>query len=102
MHSKVVIVDDVWATIGSANMNVRSYTSDTEVNCCFVDGRIDQHGSRVSVRDLRRALWAEHLGVTSGKVRYEPAHNPRVGRVLVARHRRERVAQARRGQAVGE
>lgn len=76
VHSKVVVVDDVWATIGSANMNVRSHTSDTEVNCCFVDGRIDGHGSRVSVRDLRCALWAEHLGVTVGKVPSEPAHHP--------------------------
>lgn len=78
VHTKTVIVDDVWATIGSANANVRSYTNDTEINCCFIDGRTDSNGLRVSVRDYRRALWAEHLGMRMADVPEQPANDPAV------------------------
>jgi phosphatidylserine/phosphatidylglycerophosphate/cardiolipin synthase-like enzyme len=61
VHTKTVIVDDVWAMIGSANMNVRSYTMDTEIACCFIDGAVDDRGRRVAVRRYRQLLWAEHL-----------------------------------------
>jgi phosphatidylserine/phosphatidylglycerophosphate/cardiolipin synthase-like enzyme len=61
VHAKTVIVDDVWATIGSANMGWRSYTNDSEINACFIDGSVDSLGRRISVRDYRAALWAEHL-----------------------------------------
>lgn len=78
IHTKVVIVDDVWATIGSANMCVRSYTMDSEINCSFIDGRTDARGLRLSVRDLRRALWAEHWGVDGDHVPEEPGNDPTV------------------------
>ena len=57
IHTKTVMVDDVWATIGSANMNVRSYTSDTEINAAFIDGQLDDRGLHVSARDYRATLW---------------------------------------------
>lgn len=63
VHTKTVIVDDVWAMIGSANMNVRSYTMDTEITCGFIDGAVDDRGRRVAVRQYRQQLWAEHLGM---------------------------------------
>ncbi len=81
IHSKIVIVDDVWATIGSANMNVRSYTNDTEINCSYIDGRTDEHGLRVSVRDLRRELWADHLGMDLADVPVEPPNSPESRRI---------------------
>jgi len=67
-HDKVVIVDDCWATIGSANFNHRSMTTDGEVNVGFVDldpnNPLDvETDMRVSasVRAFRKQLWAEHL-----------------------------------------
>lgn len=57
VHAKVCIVDDQWMTIGSDNLNMRSWTHDTELTCAVVDpdGELP--------RNLRTTLWAEHLGV---------------------------------------
>ena len=55
VHAKVCIVDDEWMTCGSDNLNLRSWTHDSEVTCAVVDpeGRLP--------RELRATLWAEHL-----------------------------------------
>lgn len=61
-HSKVWIIDDVIAKIGSANCNRRSYTHDTEMDIVMVDGALD-NGARRFARDFRLQLWAEHLDI---------------------------------------
>ncbi len=71
VHSKVVVVDDVWAMIGSDNFNRRSWTHDSELSCAVIDSRHDRReptdpagegdGARVFARDLRLKLLAEHL-----------------------------------------
>jgi len=72
VHAKVCVVDDVWATVGSDNMNRRSWTHDSELSCAVLDPRRDARspadpggmgdGARVFARDLRLELWREHLG----------------------------------------
>ena len=37
VHAKVCIVDDEWMTIGSDNLNLRSWTHDSELTCAVVD-----------------------------------------------------------------
>jgi phosphatidylserine/phosphatidylglycerophosphate/cardiolipin synthase-like enzyme len=82
-HSKVVIVDDCWATVGSANFNHRSMSTDGETNVGFIDldpnnpldAECDMRVSGV-VRAFRQRLWAEHLGL-------DPA-DPRLGDMLTA------------------
>jgi cardiolipin synthase len=54
VHSKIMLVDDAWATIGSANVVERSFREDTELNASFWDP--------ATVRALRCALFEEHLG----------------------------------------
>jgi phosphatidylserine/phosphatidylglycerophosphate/cardiolipin synthase-like enzyme len=55
VHAKVAIVDDQWATVGSANLNNRGMRDDTEMNVAVLDGEL--------AHDLRLLLWAEHLGL---------------------------------------
>jgi len=62
IHSKVWIVDDIIAKIGSANCNRRSYTHDSEMDLIMVDGALD-NGARAFARKFRKDLWAEHLGM---------------------------------------
>jgi phosphatidylserine/phosphatidylglycerophosphate/cardiolipin synthase-like enzyme len=66
VHAKTMIVDDLWASIGSSNTNYRSTTYDSEINCDVVDGTI-RKGIRPFARDLRVRLWAEHLGLAANE-----------------------------------
>jgi phosphatidylserine/phosphatidylglycerophosphate/cardiolipin synthase-like enzyme len=50
-----MIVDDVWATVGSCNLHRYSIYGNSELNIAFADA--------VSVRALRCTLLAEHLGL---------------------------------------
>jgi phosphatidylserine/phosphatidylglycerophosphate/cardiolipin synthase-like enzyme len=55
VHAKVGIVDDRWATIGSANLNSRGMSHDAELNVAVLDDAV--------ARGLRLTLWAEHAGL---------------------------------------
>jgi phosphatidylserine/phosphatidylglycerophosphate/cardiolipin synthase-like enzyme len=66
VHSKVWIVDDICAKIGSANCNRRSYTNDHELDVVVIDSAI-RDGYRGFARDLRVNLWAEHLNISVGE-----------------------------------
>jgi cardiolipin synthase A/B len=59
VHSKVMLIDDAWATVGSANLHRFSIFGNSELNAAIA--------SPDSVRAFRVALFEEHLGVdTSG------------------------------------
>lgn len=72
VHAKVCVIDDVWASVGSDNLNRRSWTHDSELACAVIDERRDERqpqvldrfgdGARVFARELRLQLAAEHLG----------------------------------------
>jgi len=55
VHAKIALVDDVWCTIGSANVGNRSFYGDTELNASF------WHAPTVTA--LRSELLLEHLGL---------------------------------------
>jgi phosphatidylserine/phosphatidylglycerophosphate/cardiolipin synthase-like enzyme len=71
VHAKVCVVDDVWASVGSDNINRRSWTHDSELSCAVVDTELDGRepaaidrygdGARRFARDLRLELAREHL-----------------------------------------
>jgi phosphatidylserine/phosphatidylglycerophosphate/cardiolipin synthase-like enzyme len=67
VHTKLCLVDDAFASIGSANLQSRSMIGiDSELQAAVVD-------TGTTVPTLRARLWAEHLGLdyssTSGTLR---------------------------------
>lgn len=57
VHAKVCVVDDMWASVGSDNFNLRSWTHDSELSAAVCD--VDYAGH------LRKHLLCEHLEVAS-------------------------------------
>jgi phosphatidylserine/phosphatidylglycerophosphate/cardiolipin synthase-like enzyme len=76
LHAKVCVVDDVWAAVGSANLNRRSWTHDSELTAAILDEQRDGRppvdpggrgdGARTFARQLRLALMREHLDRDDG------------------------------------
>jgi phosphatidylserine/phosphatidylglycerophosphate/cardiolipin synthase-like enzyme len=94
VHAKVCIVDDAWMTIGSDNLNLRSWTHDSEVTCAMLDGRLDDRepadpaglgdGARVLPREVRLALWREHLGEVPDEAVLDPIRGLELWRARAA------------------
>jgi phospholipase D1/2 len=61
LHSKLMIVDDEWLRVGSANFANRSMGLDTE--CDLVLEARGDASTRAAIACVRNALLAEHLGV---------------------------------------
>lgn len=59
VHAKVVLIDDWYATIGSDNINRRSWTHDSELAALVIDDAGLDHSPWA--RSLRLRLAAEHL-----------------------------------------
>ncbi len=57
VHSKTWVFDDELAVVGSANVNRRGYSHDSEQAI----GIVDVEGGGAWVRQLRTRLWAKHL-----------------------------------------
>jgi len=60
LHSKLILVDDTWMCIGSANASGRSFKVDSELDI--------QTNSVELVTQFRTRLWAINLGVTTAIV----------------------------------
>lgn len=74
-HTKVMMVDSAWCTIGSANLNSRSLKFDYEVNAFLMDSITTQHLQRIFGADKdkstlltqenwkqRRSPWRRFMG----------------------------------------
>lgn len=64
-HSKILIVDDIFASVGSANMDMRSFEDNFEVSALMYDKRIVEELNVMFERDLDNSVlitkgaWAE-------------------------------------------
>ncbi len=89
VHAKVVVVDDVWAVIGSDNLNRRSWTHDSELSCAVLDSTPDPREprdpaglgdqARVFARELRLRLWREHLELDGDDAALDEVLDPVTG-----------------------
>lgn len=85
VHAKVCVIDDAWVSVGSDNINLRSWTHDSELSCAVVDDSLDPRqprdpgglgdGARVFARELRLELMREHLD-EEGAARQRAAAGP--------------------------
>jgi phospholipase D1/2 len=73
VHSKLMIVDDAYIIVGSANINQRSLdgSRDSEIAIgAFQDGFVLRTARDKlplgQVAGFRKTLWKEHLGVRAG------------------------------------
>jgi phosphatidylserine/phosphatidylglycerophosphate/cardiolipin synthase-like enzyme/uncharacterized membrane protein YdjX (TVP38/TMEM64 family) len=66
VHAKLMVVDDRFATVGSANLSNRSMGLDTELNLAVASEGED--GLSQTISSLRNRLLAEHLGSTAEDV----------------------------------
>lgn len=65
IHSKVMVVDDRFLRVGSANMNNRSMGADTECDLA-VEAHSDRE--RTAILEIRNRLLGEHCGVSAADV----------------------------------
>jgi phosphatidylserine/phosphatidylglycerophosphate/cardiolipin synthase-like enzyme len=73
IHSKLAVIDDKWATVGSANLDTAGLKRSVEVNVVMFNG-IDGQSSNDVPGSFRRTLWAEHLGYKNPDGSINPAH----------------------------
>jgi len=52
MHQKVMIVDGIWASVGSANFDPRSFRINDEINVAICDAEVAAELRRAFERDL--------------------------------------------------
>jgi phosphatidylserine/phosphatidylglycerophosphate/cardiolipin synthase-like enzyme len=85
VHAKVCVIDDRWSCVGSDNLNLRSWTHDSELSCAVMDA----DGGTEFGYGLRHRLAREHLDDPDADVR-DPMAMFR--RVPAQRRRPRRVA----------
>jgi phosphatidylserine/phosphatidylglycerophosphate/cardiolipin synthase-like enzyme len=78
VHSKLIIIDDEFASIGSVNFNRRSWTHDSEATLAIYDPASDAILTSRFVRWLRIRIWANQLfGVPRDRRPNPPGKAPR-------------------------
>lgn len=65
IHSKIMVIDDVFLRVGSANMNNRSMGADTE---CDLAIEAETAAQRAAITHVRDRLLGEHCGVSAEQV----------------------------------
>jgi phospholipase D1/2 len=101
VHSKVLIVDDELASVGSANFSNRSMGFDTECNIA-IEARGDDR-VRETIAGLRNRLLAEHLGTQPETVAAETLrHGNSLIKAIETLHKHERTLEPINPQVTAE
>ena len=56
MHSKVIIMDDIVSSVGTANLDIRSFKLNFEVNAFMYDEEVNSKITKQIIRDLERCV----------------------------------------------
>jgi phosphatidylserine/phosphatidylglycerophosphate/cardiolipin synthase-like enzyme len=80
IHAKLMIIDDVFFTMGSANLANRSMTVDSEINATWV-AQAGDHELHAAIRRARVRLLLEHLGDVPNGVRIAAGRRGLVARL---------------------
>jgi hypothetical protein len=64
IESTVIIIDDIWAIVGGSTFRRRGLTFDGSSDLVFTDTQL-VNGRSTTIRDFRRALMAQRLGITA-------------------------------------
>ncbi len=70
-HTKAWVIDDVYAKIGSCNLNRRGFIHDSELDLHVIDGTVES-GRRAFALAMRRAIWGEHLRLPPSAIPEDP------------------------------
>ncbi len=78
IHSKVAVVDDTWATIGTANLDGSSLScaeefGNREVSANYLNMEMnalffDLEPKKGTIEKFRKNLWSEHLGIDTSSI----------------------------------
>lgn len=60
LHAKTMVIDSVWATVGSANLSNRSMALNDELNVIVYDARVARRLEAIFEEDLRHARRVEY------------------------------------------
>jgi phospholipase D1/2 len=82
VHSKLMIVDDEWLRVGSANFANRSMGLDTE--CDLVLEARGDSATRTAIASVRNALLSEHLGAARTDVQNAYAVTGSLGETIAS------------------
>jgi phosphatidylserine/phosphatidylglycerophosphate/cardiolipin synthase-like enzyme/uncharacterized membrane protein YdjX (TVP38/TMEM64 family) len=88
VHSKVMVVDDEWLRIGSANLSNRSMGLDVECDLTF-EARGEARIAR-PIAEFRHRLLGEHLGVAPSRVAREIERAGSMHAAIAALHNEQR------------
>lgn len=55
LHAKTAIIDGIWSTIGSSNIDRISFTRNLEINAIIMDQEFGEQMEKVFFRDLKRS-----------------------------------------------
>jgi phosphatidylserine/phosphatidylglycerophosphate/cardiolipin synthase-like enzyme len=62
VHAKLMVIDDIFLSVGSSNLNRRGFEHDGEMNVLAVPEHLRRDPANPALR-LRCQLWAEHFGL---------------------------------------
>jgi cardiolipin synthase len=55
LHSKTIVIDGMWATVGSTNLDNRSFAMNDELNVIVYDREVGRQFEEIFAADLRHA-----------------------------------------------